>query len=689
MKRISARFLLSKTSEQLWNELTGRFVVVCDDGDLEVHAKDVLYSTFVWDYFHRRLPLTPILKRHFLVSVLKGKRMEMKTHLDLIKNTIWDAYDAYLDKPIPDTFNGDIIREMPEIQMRNRLAKLVYEATNALYNEMSQRTEEHVLDMSILDFTSIVHHPVIADANSKTTPTEVGIEITYNIIRDNLRTNADFKDNNLSKAYRSNLIKDGQAMQCLSHRGFLTDINSDRFAKPVMASYTTGIRRIDDSMMESRSASKALAFTKAPLQESEYFSRRLQLIALTLRNLHPGDCGSQKYLLFNVQGEKKEDGLVKRKSDLEFLDGKIYMDDDGQLKIIKSSDKHLEGRSLKLRSVIHCQHPDPYGICSVCYGELSKAVPYGTNVGHMNTSSMSQDASQNVMSTKHLDSNVQIEGITLYEDLRRFFKVGSNDHQYVLSDLMKGKKIKLIINSDDIPNITDIKTAEIVEMLNITRVSAIEAVTLDIEQKSSAGTTYGEEVTLEIKQKERNASMTYELLRYIREHGWTFDKNNNYVIDLAKWDYSQPIFALPMRHENMSDHAKAISMIVESNVKNKRQRDIEMTPDSALIDLFQLVNEKLSVNLAVLEIVLYTAMIVSAEENDFSIPKPWTTNRLGVASTTITGRSLAAVMAFEHHKDALMSPNSFLNTNVMDHDFDFLLLPREVEKAKGKPLGTT
>lgn len=680
MKRISARFLLGKTSAQLWDELTGRFIVVCDDGEVEVREVDILYSTFIWDFFHRRLPLTPIKTSHIVKNVLKGKRMSMGTHLGLIENIMWDAYDAYLDKPYPDPKNDYILTMLPEIQMRDRLAKLIYESANELYNEMIERTEEHVAVIDILSFTSIVHHPKVMQANANTVKTEVGIETTYNIIRDLLRTADELSNNELAKAYRSGLIKDGQAMQCLSHRGFLTDINSDRFSKPIMPSYTTGIRSIVDSLMESRSASKALAYTKAPLQESEYFSRRLQLIALTLQNLHPGDCGSQKYLTWHVQGEYIEDGLVKRKSDLDHLDGKRYLDEEtGQLKIIHKKDKHLVGKTLKLRSVLHCHHPDPYGICSVCYGELSKAVPYGSNVGHMNTSSMSQDTSQNVMSTKHLDSNVQIEGITIYDDNRKFLKVGSNNHAYALADSLKGKKLKLIINSKYAPNITDIHTVAQVEMLNITRVSEIPEITLQIENKA-----YTVDEPLIVKQKERNASMSYELLNYLRENGWTFDDNGNYIIDLAKWNFDHSLLQLPMRHENMSDHAKAISAIVESNVKNRRERDTIVSADSKLVDLFNLVNEKLSVNLAVLEIVLYTAMIVSAEENDHSLPKPWTTNRLGVASSTITGRSLSAVMAFEHHKDALMSPNSFLNTNVMDHPFDFLLTPDQVVKHKQK-----
>lgn len=682
MKRISARFLLTIPTDDLWEILTGRFILVFDDGELEVNDKSTIYSSYAWEY-HRRFPNTPMLMKHHVVTVIGNKYLGANTHRQLLRNCAWSTYDAYLRQPFPDPNNNWIPTPMEEIDMRDILARMIYRITNHMYNDLTYRLEEWVTSMDILSFIDVVKHPKVMEANDATEPSEKSIELTYNKIRDILKTDPALEHNTLARAVRFDLVKDGQVMQCVSHRGFLTDINSHRFGEPTMRGYIHGFRRFYDSLVESRSAAKALAFTKAPLQDSEYFSRRLQLVALTLSNLHYVDCGTTKHLLWSVQGEVKENGITKRQSDLKYLDGKYYLDEDTkQLKMIRSSDKHLIGKTLKLRSVIHCAHPDPYGICSVCYGELAHSVPRGTNIGHMNTSSMSQDTSQNVMSTKHLDSNVQIEGITLGEDDKLYLKVGKDDHTYCLSDSMMKKDVALVFSVKDIPSITDIKTADNIEMLNITRVSEIASFSMRLPRKLANGGEYYEFIPLDVKQKERKASMTYELLKHIREHGWSFDDENNYVIDLAKFDKTLPILRLPMRHENMSDHAKAISAIVESNVKNRKARDTEMSPDATLIDLFNLVNEKLSVNLAVLELVLYTAMIVSAEDEDYSIPKPWTKNSLGVASTTMTGRSMGPMMAFEHHKEVLANPWSFLKTNRMDSPFDWLLTPDQIVKYR-------
>ena len=97
-----------------------------------------------------------------------------------------------------------------------------------------------------------------------------------------------------------------------------------------------------------------------------------------------------------------------------------------------------------------------------------------------------------------------------------------------------------------------------------------------------------------------------------------------------------------------------------------------------LVRLYDLVNDKLSVNLAVLAVILYGAMIVSAEEGDYSLPKPWTSRGLGVMSMSMAYRSMAAAMAYENHRDMITSPLSYIHTNRPDHPMDGILCPSEV-----------
>jgi hypothetical protein len=122
-----------------------------------------------------------------------------------------------------------------------------------------------------------------------------------------------------------------------------------------------------------------------------------------------------------------------------------------------------------------------------------------------------------------------------------------------------------------------------------------------------------EKPVLDVSLNRRLSSMTYALLTYVRQHGWGVDERGNYTVDMKDWDWNQSILTLPLKHFNMSDHSKDIASMLESSVEKMQERDAQVAPDAALVELFDLVNKKLKVNLAVLEVVQLGQMIVSAE----------------------------------------------------------------------------
>jgi len=75
-------------------------------------------------------------------------------------------------------------------------------------------------------------------------------------------------------------------------------------------------------------------------------------------------------------------------------------------------------------------------------------------------------------------------------------------------------------------------------------------------------------------------------------------------------------------------------------------------------------------------------MIISAQDNDYGLPKPWTKNGLGIMKLSMANRSLAPAMAYEGHQSILISPSSYVDTNRPDHPFDAILMPGEVLEGK-------
>lgn len=118
--------------------------------------------------------------------------------------------------------------------------------------------------------------------------------------------------------------------------------------------------------------------------------------------------------------------------------------------------------------------------------------------------------------------------------------------------------------------------------------------------------------------------------------------------------------------------------MLEATVKDLAHRSDVVNPGAMLIEFYDLVNRRLSVNLAILEVILYSSMVVSATNNDYALPKPWTTSGVGVMRMLLTSRSLSATMGYQQHRDTMVSPASYVNKNRLDHIFDGILLPNEV-----------
>lgn len=666
MQKVHIRSLLSHNTQTLWSNLMGDFTLVFDDGSsVDTNEKECVYSSYCWDLI-REYPQLPITGNHHIRGVIKDGRMTADTHNDLLSNIVFDIYDNY-HTVVPD-----------KVKLLDRLAKRSYEIVNAMYNDLSYKLEAYTTTLDILDFLEINEHQDIVKAENNLQQTQEGIDAFYKVIKSTLNNDKSLDGNQLAKAVRSKLVKVDQTLQCVGPRGFLTDVDSYIYKKPIVTGYFKGVRTLEDSMKESRSAAKALMFSVDPMKKAEYFSRRQQFVCQNVKNLHRTDCGSKHYLLWQVRGEEIIDGTVTHESDLKTIFGKYYLDEEtNTLKIIKKSDTHLIGKTIKMRdAVAGCQHPDPYGICEVCFGEASITVPEDTNLGHMACVSMTQIVTQLVLSTKHYDGSSVVEGIRLMPNEKKYLSAQINGNDYYLSNDLKNKKVYIKIDSRDAKGLADVSLIDDVNKLTISRISEIEEMYLVIDNLK--GTI--DEIPLTVAVNKRLANLTHHLLRHCKKHGWEITQDNKYVIDMSGWDWSLPILSLPLRHFNMMDFATEIAKVLESTVKDMKARDTVVDPAAMLTEFHDLVNKRITVNLSILSIIIYSSMVVSATDGNYSLPKPWTGSGMGVMKLIMENRSLSATMAYERQTATVLSPNSYLMTNRPDHIFDSLICPAEMQQ---------
>lgn len=651
---MSTKQIIQKVNEENIKKIDILFV---DGVTVSSTGRELIYSSYFWDLL-RAYPKTPATSKHHVQSVLKGRPLTSSTHMELLGTIAKDIIKFYnLFKP----------------EQKEPILALIYEATNNIHNEVTKLAEEYVTSIDILDFIEVIQHPVIKTANDSVVATEESIASTYSVILNAINNDPSLSHNALVRAIKSKMINANQICQCIAVRGFPTEVDGTILKTPILSNYTQGMNTLYNFVAESRSAAKALYFSEAPLQDAEYFARRLQLLAMVVERIEYVDCGSTEYLQWRIQPPIVDDkGGQVYPGDLKFMSGKYYLDEQtNTLKEITGSESHLNNQVIKMRSVLFCKHPDPHSVCEKCFGGLSANVSRFANLGHLCAATMTQQTSQSVLSTKHLDASSVSANIILTGDALKFLSTNHAKNAYLIHPDLRGKAAKLIINRDEAIGLTDILSIDDAANINPIRVSSIEVIEVQYQQ---AGHTLS--VPIFVNQGNRRAVLTTEFLTYLKLQRWETDGKNNFVFDLINWDFGKPVMRLPDMEYSYSDHSHQIAKMIESSMKNITDRSNPHSPVSTLQELFALVNAKLNVNIAALEILIYATMIPSKES--YGLARNVENPVLGISDLVIKNRSMAAAYAYEDQSTSLTNPRSFFKLDRVDGPLDAMISPYEV-----------
>lgn len=651
MGRYQARDIMKMSKEAIWAMPDERFTLVFDDGEIETDTPATVYSWYC-AVFHRLYPESPLTKLHHIGASRLGK----STTAELLENGLFSAYDHAVEKG--QQFAMDHAKQV------------VCDTIFDIHKDFTSRLGDYVTSVSILDFVEVVEHPIIKAANDSVAPTQNSIDHTYSTVRKVLLDPQQLLGNPVAKAAKSGLVSMGQILQCVSVRGYLTDIDSRIFLTPILKGYVHGITHFYDALIESRSASKALSNAKDPVADSEYFNRKMQLGCATLKNIHYMDCGSQNTIEVKVTA-----------ANFDSLEGKYYLTPAGvnPYAPIRRRDRSVIGTTIQMRSVLKCQHPDPYGVCSTCLGELAISIPRGTCLGHVSATSLCEAVSQNVLSTKHLDGSSSVDMFIISDHDQYYIRSGSAVNELKLAtELADADEIRMIVKYECAPSLADINRVRSVDSLPAERISELAELTLEI--KRGENTEY---VTVPVSMGSRYSYFTTAALRYIKTVGWESMARGDYVIDLKQWDFEIPLFELPMRHTNMVEYMTAIENFIKASPnqnKNKNRRSNSKnsraynTTDEALFAFYDLINSKLNVNIAHLENILLSTMVSDTDNRDHRIPVNRSEGTVGYYEDNMMFRSLSAAMAYEKQGGVLADIRTCLVQQRPDHPLDALLV---------------
>ncbi len=661
MHKYNARDLLNRGNSCLYEDLPDSFEIEFEDNvTITSSKKKLIYSNYFWR-FHREYQNLPILSTHHVSNVIKDKALTSKTHAILL---------TIIGKDVVKYYGFELPKDI------NKIALLDQQITNQIFNEVTQLAEDSITTIDILDFIEINDYPPVKSLVDNTKPNKESISNTYTKVRSILLTDPEIKDNNLVKAVRSSMVNINQVLQCVTIRGFLTELDGAILPNPVMTNFVEGLGTLYDFLAESRSAARSLFFNDTKISDTEFFARRLQLLSMVVECIDYNDCGSTEYLNWRVNPPNKDIAKgINYPGDLTFMFGKLYLDEEtGELKEITKDDPSLYNKVIKLRSPLYCKAPNPHQICKTCFGRMSLNVGEKSILGHQAPATTTNQSTGAVLATKHLSMSSTGQTIILSKEAQRVFKINKEENLFILQPYLKDKKVRIMLNREEVNGLADVFTYDNIDKINLNRISSITGVAVVYTEKAT-----DINVVIDLVETNKKPIMTLEFLKHISFHKWTTDIKGNFVFDMSSWNFDNPVFKLPEIEYNFSDHSSQMAEKIESSMKKIDERSRPDSPDSTVQDLFMLVNSKLDVNLACLEVIIYASMIDDVDKQGLN--RHSKSRALGVSRSLIAGRSLSNAYAFQEQDTFLVNSESFIKGNRPDSVLDVNIDPKNVIKA--------
>ena len=637
---LAARTILNIPRAAIWDIEDRDHVVVYDDGkEVISRKKEVIFNRYCWELF-TLYPNTPITVACDVKTIIGQGFFNADTHirtLEAVFKHICESNQIHL------------------YTHKEPLLKLTYEVANLIYNEIINRVSESVSTIDATDFVNLVNDPAIVKIHDGMKPLPGHIERAYKGIKTYVTDAA--VQNRFVSAYRSKSVNENQANQCIGPRGFVTDLDRTVFRQPIMSGFIRGMGTLYELITESTTAAKSLNATDTHIQISEYASRRIQLLTMSVRGVDVQDCGSTDYMEIFMS----ENYLANMK-------GKYYIrPDTGVLDYLRGDETHLCNTSIKIRHTFGCHSPKMTSICRVCLGKISENIKENSNLGYTMTAYLMEKLTQAILSTKHLTHSVKKALIRLTGLANKYFYTNEENYLFLNKDLdLRGLYLVL-------PNA---KLGKLVDVLNLphtniafSKVGELEIIGIrDTKPKTPL------QETVNISYRDRMSIITKELLEHIKATQLESDPRGNFVIPLEGFDKSKPIFYNPLKETNIISFVNRIAGMIETT------KDKVFDPQEKLMALFDAVTEQFSCNMSVVEVILYATTTYNAFDHNYRLGRNSMHPRVEAKTLLFRHRSISQLLVYEEQQKELLNhaPVIFSNKHRMGHPMDVLFVGSDV-----------
>ena len=561
----------------------------------------------------------PIKKKYSIVNYFTNGMFS--------KKTISNAYTAILK----DIFENDIDIHL---RLEDDITKIILLGVEEIQNQIALKSPEHEGSIILSELIDIQMEPELLksiDTLDKS-PSPANVSKVFDTVK-KIIFSEKYKNNSVAIAYVSETVSPRQLNQCLGVRGYAFDLSNQIYQKPIATSYVLGLRDMMDVAKESRGAAIALRNSTEAIGKSETFAREMQMICSVVENLVRTDCGSTKGVTWLVT-----DGALNT------LIGQGYkLKEEDNWQIIKTSDTHLIGQIIILRTTLSCELKDKDSVCIRCYGSFGYHAPSkkegynGFNIGFWSSTKMNEPASQSLLSSKHY--LVSADG--------GVFELSGEDRKFLS---IKNNKIKMVVNHRDfveaniripeeslmgLKNISEDNISSSIEIWNI---SKIKKFTIELIPKKGDTITH----VVDIGRHDKYALITKALVSHAIRKKYKHEKGE-FVISMKGYPMNGVICVVPDTVFDYNEYNNRLQSILKKSQSAEGERILN-TKD-LLASLHQFINSKLYCHVSALAMVAYSMSVKDRVNLDYDLNRGLESD-VSTCAKILNNRTTALTIAY-------------------------------------------
>lgn len=669
---MNVRDLVFLNENDVWsfNDNASFDVVFEDNVVLPMLGKHIKISWYYW-LMYRCYPTVPIIS----LTAVSGD-FHSSTHNELGSTLVQHVF-YYLKDSSPDYLLWHI-------------SEIFLEINSLLFNMTAIKLSKYITSASMYDVTEILNDPMLLTAkeeynvnvaNAKGNEEVIDKEIkkVYKTLSTLLYTDKyHLKDNGIKKLCLAGIVNHGQIMQMFAPRGLVTDADGYLLPHQIDVGYAEGLSTLYDSLAESRSACRASLAVEKPLQDAEYFKRKVELAATSVTHTTKGSCTEWIAVPWLVKEDEET-----------LLCGKYHMSlpDDGsmpKLMHIRNVDDYtpLIGKVIQLRSSMGCGNHNTQTVCEICFGSFSAIMPPNTNVGFYTSIEITAPVSQSIMSTKHLERTTISKKLELDSASSKWLKFKEDRESLYLNDTALSGTLILRIEDKQFIGINQLLHTD-AEALPPDRISNIYI--FEIAHESKDGEILGCFDTIHLDNKRNGVNLSTPALKFISKIGWEKYKNIIEIrIPLHESTFKHhPLFITSKMSENMMTFFNSVESFIaprngDGNGSGMSVTDYQ-TRAGALQAFVGILNRRLNkdmgqeYNIIGVEIILRSLMVNTDVPDAYDMPHTSNNFVFKTAGFVTLRRSLISMLLYQYQATNLIMPHWFSKTKKNVHMLDPLI----------------